>query len=284
SWQTRKKDCIGLSRRHAKTSTARSVEQEFPVAFSAEDGRVDRVANGKSEFAQRGFHLFDSALLRFFVAHNAAFAHVFASDFELRLDENEYCLRFAGRDYSRKNKGRGDERHVHDDEVDRLRHICGAEIASVRFLMKFDARVVPEFHVDLAIASVDGDHTRGSVLEETVGEAPGGGTDVHAGGAANIDVPMLEGALEFESAAADITKIVAEQTDGRIGINGGARLFNLLFVDEDAAGDDQRLGALAGRSESAVGNELVETLFQNVPNREKVTRVTVRPSTFVIPR
>jgi hypothetical protein len=72
---------------------------------------------------------------------------------------------------------------------------------------------------------------------------------------------MREGVLEFEAAAADVLEVGAEEADGGVGRDGGAGLVDALLVDEDATGEDEGLGALAGGSVAVVDEELVEAEF-----------------------
>jgi hypothetical protein len=114
---------------------------------------------------------------------------------------------------------------------------------------------------DLTVAGIDGEDSGGSVLEHAVGESTGRGSDVEAETVVEVDVPVGEGGFEFKSAAADVTEIGAEETDGSIGDDGGARLVLLLLVDEDAASEDDGLSAFAGRSEATLHEQFVETGF-----------------------
>ena len=68
---------------------------------------------------------------------------------------------------------------------------------------------------------------------------------------------VVEGGFQLEAAAGDVAEVVAEETDGGGVGDGGAGLVDALLVDEDAAGDDHGLGALAGGGEGAVNEELV---------------------------
>jgi len=95
------------------------------------------------------------------------------------------------------------------------------------------------------------------VLEHAVGEAARGGAYVGAGEAFDGEVPGGEGGFEFEAASGDVAEVVAEESnDGGVGY-GGSGFVDALLVDEDAAGDDHGLGALAGGGEGAVNQELV---------------------------
>jgi hypothetical protein len=68
--------------------------------------------------------------------------------------------------------------------------------------------------------------------------------------------------LELEPAAADISEILAEQSDGRIGGDLRAGFVDLLLVDEYLAGENQSLGSFAGRDQAAFYEKLVKSKFQ----------------------
>jgi hypothetical protein len=90
------------------------------------------------------------------------------------------------------------------------------------------------------------------MLKHAVGESARGGTDVAAEEACKVDLPVSECRFELESAAADVAEIAAEEADGSVVGYRVARLVELLFVDEDAAGEDEGLGAFAGGNEAAL--------------------------------
>ena len=72
---------------------------------------------------------------------------------------------------------------------------------------------------------------------------------------------MIEGGLKLETAAADVGHVFAEKADGRVGGDGGARLVDFLFVDEDATGEDEGAGALAALDEAAFNEEKINAGF-----------------------
>jgi len=86
----------------------------------------------------------------------------------------------------------------------------------------------------------------------------GGGADVDAALAGEVDVPVVEGFFELQAAAADEFEVVAEEAEDGGVVDGSARLVDALVVHEDAAGEDEGVGALAGLREAAVDEELVE--------------------------
>ena len=96
------------------------------------------------------------------------------------------------------------------------------------------------------------------MLEHAVSEAAGGGSDVGAGEAGDGDAPGGEGGFELDAAAGDVAEIVAEHADGDGVVDGGAGLIDALLVNQDAAGEDERLRTLAGGGERAVNEEFVQ--------------------------
>src|SRR5215475_9199467 len=64
--------------------------QEFAVTVRSEDRRFNDAYRTYSQTGGKGGDLFDDALLRRLVAHNAAFPDLFAPDFKLRFDEGDH--------------------------------------------------------------------------------------------------------------------------------------------------------------------------------------------------
>lgn len=99
------------------------------------------------------------------------------------------------------------------------------------------------------------------MLEHAVREAAGGGSDVHAIAARQINMPMPERMLKLEATAADVTKFIAE--NAQICVSGyiltGFR--DLLLIDENTPGDDQGLRALARWNKSTIDEEFIEPLL-----------------------
>lgn len=235
------------------------MQQEFAIAFGAGDGGIDNVDRGSGVFFDAGVDAIDGALVSGRIADDASFADVLASGLELRLDEEDEFESCAYRGSSsdclqerRQDEGSGDEGDVHGEEGDVGGQIAGIEEAGIGALHEDDARIVAERLGDLAITGVDGENTLGAVLQHAVGEAAGGGANVETEAPAQIDVPVSEGSFELESATADVAQIAAEEADGGIGGDRVAGLIEFLLIDEDAAGEDEGLGALAGGGEAEV--------------------------------
>jgi hypothetical protein len=102
-----------------------------------------------------------------------------------------------------------------------------------------------------------------SALQETVTEAAGGGADIEAGAAGDVDLPVVECCLKFETAAADEGHVVAEKADGGVRRDGGAGLVDFLFVHENAAGEDQSAGTFAAGDESAFNEKQIDAGFDD---------------------
>src|SRR5579863_5768464 len=106
---------------HKDTETHSGLEpaaqQELAIAFSPEDGRVDRIGLSRAQSLQGGFHFFHGSKLCGLVAHNASLAYVFPAGFELRLyqDDDLPSLAFvrrlgeSGSDHGGKDESRRDK-------------------------------------------------------------------------------------------------------------------------------------------------------------------------------
>ena len=244
------------------------MEEVFVVAFHALDGGVDDFDVGAVLLEDAATDALDGGLAGLGVADDAALADVFAAGFELRLDEDDgfalpgtiwgaECAEDGGEDESR-----GDERDIHCEKggswLCGCQEFAGCEQAGVGALEEGDARIVAELLGDLTVASVYSEDRFRAILEHAIGEAAGGGAYIDAGEADERDRPVGEGVLEFEAAATDVLEIGAEEADRCSGGDGGAGLVDALLVDEDAAGEDESLGAFARSGVTAVDKKFVE--------------------------
>ena len=123
--------------------------------------------------------------------------------------------------------------------------------------MQHHARVGAQFPIELAGADIDRMDAHGSGLEQNVGESAGGGADIEAGPAGDIDGEVAERAGQLEAAAAHVGR-AREDLDATVIGDGLAGLGGFLPVDEHLAGHDQGLGFLAGFGEPAFHNEPVQ--------------------------
>ena len=72
---------------------------------------------------------------------------------------------------------------------------------------------------------------------------------------------MSKSAFELEATATDIAEIVAEEANGGVHGDGGAGFVDALLVDEDAAGEDEGLGAFAGGGVALIDEKLVDAVL-----------------------
>ena len=124
-------------------------------------------------------------------------------------------------------------------------------------------RVAAELVCDLSIAGVDGQHRRRTVLQEAVGKAARGGTDICACQVLHVQMPGFQCALELKAATGDIAQILAQHADGGIGRNRRSRLVELLLVNQHPARKNEGLGTLPRSGQAAFYQQLVETKLRN---------------------
>jgi hypothetical protein len=187
--------------------------------------------------------------------------------FELRLhqdyDQAAAAVIREGRvKYGWKDEGCRDERNVHGGKVKELTEDLASEVTSVALFQQTDPRVLAKLEIHLAVSSIDCNNLRSAMLKQAVGESSSRGADIETRLAGYVDLPVFEGALEFESAAADVSQIVSEETDRGVGRDLGSGLLQFLIVDQDLSCKDQSLRALTRRDEAAVYEEFVEAGFQ----------------------
>lgn len=225
------------------------------IALHAEDWRVDEIEVDAVLFKDTLADALDGGLAGVGIADDAAFADVGAACFELRFDEDDdfaapwfvgvaECAEDCGKDESGRDEG-----DVHGDEGwsggVRCEEFALGEEARVGAFAECDTGVVAKLLGNLAVACVDGEDGGGSALQHAVGEAAGGGSDVDAGEAGEVDGPVGEGTLELEAAATDVLEIGAEEANDGVGGDGGTWLVNTLLVNEDPAGEDEGLCAFS---------------------------------------
>jgi len=85
--------------------------------------------------------------------------------------------------------------------------------------------------MQLAVADVEGDHTPGAALEQNVGEAACGGTDVEAVAPGRIDGERVERVRELDPAARDVRFSLRH-----LELRGLVHLLARLLVPGHAAG------------------------------------------------
>lgn len=157
----------------------------------------------------------------------------------------------------------GNERHIDGDEVDEGSELFASEVAGVGLFEQVYALILSERESDLAVARVHRKDAGGSALKKAVSEAPGGSAHVEANFSRDIDLPMVKGALEFESAATDVTKVFAKEPDVRSRVDSSSGFLYPLFVHENFACEDESLCAFARRSKATLHQQFVESNLQS---------------------
>jgi hypothetical protein len=99
------------------------------------------------------------------------------------------------------------------------------------------------------------------MLKKAVGKTSGRSTDIETDEPIHIDVPVVEGFLEFESAAADVLEIFAQQSQSRSGVDRSTGLHDLLIVDENFSREDERLCAFTRGNKAAIHEQFIESRF-----------------------
>ena len=128
------------------------------------------------------------------IPDNAFFTDLFAPGLKLRLDEADDCsIVFQQRTDRRQDELYGDERQIHDREIQRFRDLIARDIAHIRALHGDHARIVAQAPGQLAIADIDGIDLCRAVLQQHIREATGRGTAVDTRQAGWIDRKYLEG-------------------------------------------------------------------------------------------
>ena len=122
--------------------------------------------------------------------------------------------------------------------------LCG-HVARVGFLQEPNPWILPEFEIHLPITRIYRDHAGGAMLQQAIGEPAGGSADIETDLILDIDLPVFEGALQFESATADVFQIFAEQADCGFRFHLRAGFFELLVVDQNFPRENESLGAFS---------------------------------------
>ena len=99
------------------------------------------------------------------------------------------------------------------------------------------------------------------MLEKTIGEAPGRGTDVETHHAGGIDAESLKRAFELESPSPDVS-FRSTNRHRRFFGNPGTWFVNDLLPDADVARHDRTLRFLAAFEQTARYQKQIQTLFR----------------------
>src|SRR5918996_5182549 len=180
------------------------IEEELTVSFRAWERGVGHAEDAPTPGRHLRLHLREHAAAHVGIADDPSPADVRGAGLELGLHEHERApaRRRAGQG-GRQRLAEADEGHVARDEGGREREVVTAEVTHVRPLENGDARVVAQARMKLAVADVEGADAVGARLEQAVREPAGGGADVEAVFAGDVDLELGERAGELLASARD---------------------------------------------------------------------------------
>ena len=117
------------------------------------------------------------------VADNSTGADIFAAQLKLGFDETEEltAVRMQDGHDGWQDEGEGDEGEIEDGKVNNFRHVCGCQVAQIELLAGGDAWVIADLPDELIGADIEGIDPGRAVLEQSVGEAAGGGSGIQTG-------------------------------------------------------------------------------------------------------
>ena len=121
-------------------------------------------------------------LMHLGVTDNALLAHIFLTGLKLRLNEaqNLALLGFqqifdGGQDDLQPN-----EAHIDHRKIQRLSQILRGHIADIGALHHHHSGIRADLPVQLAVANINGKDLAGTLLEQAIGKATGGGSGITA--------------------------------------------------------------------------------------------------------
>jgi len=114
--------------------------------------------------------------------------------------------------------------------------------------------------VELGTSNIDGQHARGSVLEEAIRETAGGCAKVEAGEAIGVDGECAEGSLQLGATAADVPFRLSD-VEQRGGIEGLGGLHQYKRAAANPAGGNQALRGPSRFGEASFDQQHIGTEF-----------------------
>ncbi len=252
--------------------------EEFLVSIHAGDRGGDQAVPFASILSGNEVaDFFDGLLVECRIADDAAAGDVFSTELELWLDEaDDRAAVFEHGEDGGQDFGEGNEGEIGDGEPDFFADVCWHHVAGVELLLDDDSRVVAKFPDELVGSHIDGVDADGAALEQAVGEATGGGSDVDADPAGGVDVEGIKRAFKLESAAADVALFFFDLERGVFEELGGG-LVDDAVTAADFSGENEALGLLAGVAEASGDEERVDTVFFHGVESE---RQAVMPVSF----
>jgi hypothetical protein len=119
-----------------------------------------------------------------------------------------------------------------------------------------------------------------AALQQAVSKTARGSANVQAGATGDVDLPVIEGALQFKPAAADVGHVVAQKTDGGVARHRRARLVDLLLIHKYAARQDKRPGAFPAGNHGPLNQQEIDTGFASGNQFNLILSSGLRLQTF----
>ncbi len=146
--------------------------------------------------------------------------------------------------------------------------LLAGKVAGISFFQQPNARVLAKAKINLAVAGIHANDACRPMLQKAIGEPAGGGAYVQTYPSGNLNFPVIQCLLQLEAAAAHIFEIFAKNADLRVILDGSAGFFNFLAIHQNFSSQNERLGALAGRSNATLKEQLVNTRFHEAGEKE----------------
>ena len=232
------------------------VEDELAVSLRSGKAGVYDPARLAPFGDQRHGDLVDHAGLHGRVA-NDTLRRLGPPGLELRLDQHERLPTRRGEPQGgRQREADGDERDVARHELGRERQL--GERAGIHTLEHGHPCVAPHAIVELAVADVEGDHTRCASLEQNVGEPAGRRADVEAVEPVDVDAEQVECVCELVPGARDVRR-----RRNHLELDVRRDLLARLGVSGDETCEHERLGLRARLGEPALDEHHVKPLLRH---------------------
>jgi hypothetical protein len=124
------------------------------------------------------------------------------------------------------------------------------------------------------VAYVERDHPRGAGLEQAVGEAAGGGADVEAVAAGDIDLQRIQRIRELDASARDVRRWLGDEQLGVVGDEVARPAGSGPVAPDPHPPGAHRLGRARARArQAALGQEGVDPSPRHVPDGTAVANL-----------
>ena len=244
------------------------MDEELPVALGAEERRGNEITRPETAVRGQRRHALQHGPMGGRIPDHAVIRRTLA-DLELRLDQgHDVGPRAAGSGPQRRGDGsqdeaERDERHVDDGQVDRLADEISGQRPRVRAVVDDDPGIPGDPVRKLASTDVDGVDPGRAALEQHVREAARRRARVETDEPRGVDREGVERGRELVPAATDVG-LLGGQLDRQVRFHEVACLAiesrAVAVPGPDLAAEDQRLGTRPAVRETAVDEELIETL------------------------